>query len=364
MSDDSWEDRDLAAALHEVGNGLTVVLGWLEQARADSASRDPALVARAVDLAIARARRAHRIARRAIGADISRPAPEPLDAVVAECIHGLEPLAAKRAVSLGSQIAEAAGGLNVEAAELLVQVLTNLLLNGIDATPEGGAVTLGVSFEDPGTVRLEVSDGGPGIPDADRERVFQRGHSGRTGGAGIGLAHTLRVTTEEGGRLSLEPFVAGSGATFRLSWPTMPVTSAATASAPGPRTRRAVSLSDCRVAVVDDDRGIIDLLEMVLSARGAAVTSFTTHDELVARLEKESFDVALLDASPYGAALEKNLATLKRNHPELDLILISGAADPGVSVSRLGVTWIRKPFEVEDVIDVVRLVRAKTRSDT
>ena len=48
---------------------------------------------------------------------------------------------------------------------------------------------------------------------------------------------------------------------------------------------------------------------------------------------------------------------------DLDLVLISGAMDPGATVDRLGVTWIRKPFDTEEVIEVVRVVRAKTRAD-
>jgi DNA-binding NtrC family response regulator len=127
---------------------------------------------------------------------------------------------------------------------------------------------------------------------------------------------------------------------------------------------RAASLAGLSIAVVDDDSSIVELLDMVLSARGASVSTFVCHADLEASLRETSFDVALLDASPYGPGLGEALSRLKQAHPELDLVLISGAMDPGVTVDRLGVTWIRKPFDTEEVIEVVRVVRARTRAGT
>ncbi|NUP13583.1 MAG: hypothetical protein HOW73_46705 [Polyangiaceae bacterium] len=348
-------DRDLAAALHEVGNGLTVVLGWLEEAQAQGASGP---VAEAVKIALERARRAQRIARRAIGADPSRPGVEPLRDIVSECIGGLTPVASKKRVSIHSAYAAGLDAGNVEAGERLLQVLTNLLLNALDVTKEGGDITVRIAKDnDPGLVGLSVEDGGPGIPDADRAGLFRRGQTSKADGAGIGLAHAQAIALEEGGRLSVQPFEQGHGAVFEIAWPL-----SATSSANGPRTRRAVSLHGCRIAVVDDDTGILELLDMVFSARGAAVRSFARHADFMTALRSSAFDVAFLDASPYGSGLQDALKSLKSAHPSLDLILISGASDPGISVSKLGVMWIRKPFEVDEVIDVVRLIRASSRT--
>src|SRR4051812_29289889 len=67
-------ERDLAGALHEVSNALTVVLGWIEGARAADQNSN---VRGALDVAIARARLAHRIVRRAIGAAVDGDEPRP-----------------------------------------------------------------------------------------------------------------------------------------------------------------------------------------------------------------------------------------------------------------------------------------------
>lgn len=346
---------DLAAALHEVGNGLTVILGWLAQARAHGEATGA--VADAVDAALKRAKRAQRIARRAIGADETRLGPERLDSVLAEATLGLTPAASEAEVTILTERPPALAAVHVESPDLLLQVLTNLLLNALEVTPAKHAISLrACSDEGPEHSHLviEVTDGGPGIPEVDRARLFVRGATTRSGGAGIGLSHARTVALAEGGSLELAPFREGRGATFRLLWP---LTTAATRS--GPHTVRAHLLGGYRVAVVEDDKQVIELLEMVLGARGATVSSFSDHDAFATALGRESFDVVLLDASPYAPPkgkpgdLERAIGALRRSHPALAVIVISGAVDPGPLG---GVTWIRKPFDVEEVVEVVRLV--------
>lgn len=363
---------DLAAALHEVGNGLTVVLGWLEDARSKA---EPGPVAEAIRIALERARRAHRIARRAITADTSRPDAEPISALLEEIVVGILPHAHDKGVRVEREVEAAVAPFAAVAGERLLQVVTNLLLNALEVTPAGKTISVEARLDTKSrngapksgaTLSIRVADGGPGIPPARRSQLFQRGVSGRPGGAGIGLAHAAEVVKEEGGRLTLAPWEEGKGAVFELAWPLDGMSSRISLHpvSQAPRTRRAQLLADCRVAVLDDDAGVIDLLEMVLSARGADVKTFQRHDQFLSSLETTRYDVALLDASPFGDALEATLEQLKQRHPALDLILISGASDPGATIGKLGVTWIRKPFEVDEVVDVVRIVRGSSQSDT
>lgn len=348
----SASEPDLAAALHELSNDLTVILGWLEHAHGLAKGSE---LDQPVRVALDRARRAHRIARRAVGVDPTRSTAESLRAIVDECVMGVAREALQRGVVVSSEIDARAERLAVSAGERLLQILTNLLLNALEATPTAGRVRIQCSIgSELDTVRLIVTDDGPGVPPVQRQRLFTRGRSGRAAGAGIGLSHSREIASNEGGYLSLLPYEAGKGAAFELRWP-----SAAIASRQGLRRDRILSLSGLEIAVVDDDSSVLELLALALSARGASVSTFSQRGEFDVALIGTCFDVALLDASPYGHTLGEALTKLGRVHPELDVVLISGAMDPDPIVSRLGLTWIRKPFDMEEVIENICAVRAK-----
>jgi two-component system sensor histidine kinase KdpD len=104
-------------------------------------------------------------------------------------------------------------------AGLLEQALTNLLENVGRHTPSGTPVAIVGRIED-GTVRVEVSDAGPGIPIEARERVFAKFQ--RLGddsfGTGLGLAIARAATTAQGGRLMIDDSPLG-GARFILVVP-------------------------------------------------------------------------------------------------------------------------------------------------
>ncbi|MCP5199763.1 MAG: DUF4118 domain-containing protein [Gammaproteobacteria bacterium] len=106
---------------------------------------------------------------------------------------------------------------------LVEQALVNVLENAARHSPPGGTVTLAVAVVD-GELRFEVSDAGPGIPPAERERVFesfytaQRGDSGAEG-TGLGLAIARGFVGAHGGSIVALDGPGGVGSTFRISLP-------------------------------------------------------------------------------------------------------------------------------------------------
>ena len=353
-------DLDLAGALHEVSNGLTVILGWLDVARAQIESLGPSSVEQtsaleALQIALVRSRRAHRIARRAIAAPSPiADDPELLGTIVREAIQGIAPEAERSEIPLVVDVPEALERAPIEAGDRLLQVLTNLLLNALVATPERASIDLSVSADPAGThALLALRDGGPGIPAADRARLFLRGSTGRVGGAGIGLAHARDVVEELGGSLTLAPFAPGRGAEFVIAWPlAMPREASRPASAAP--TEGPVRLDGRRIAVLEDDPAVVELLELSLAARGAETRAWTAYDALLDCVASEPVDVVLLDASPLGTTpLPVAIAELRARRPGVVVVLISGALDAPVDPSTLGVEWVRKPFDVAELARVV-----------
>jgi two-component system, NtrC family, sensor histidine kinase HydH len=101
------------------------------------------------------------------------------------------------------------------------QLLLNLVVNALQAQPDGGKVRVLSGVDDatsPGELFARVEDAGPGIPEQDRGRVFHPYYSGRDGGTGLGLALARRVATDHGGRLVLADSPLG-GASFEFRVP-------------------------------------------------------------------------------------------------------------------------------------------------
>jgi hypothetical protein len=100
----------------------------------------------------------------------------------------------------------------------VLQIVGNLLSNAFKVTPDGGRIQLELGQEN-GTVRVAVEDTGPGIPAAQRERVFRPFVSGDSGGGtGLGLAIAKELSAALGGRIDLRSQV-GRGSRFELVLP-------------------------------------------------------------------------------------------------------------------------------------------------
>ena len=103
----------------------------------------------------------------------------------------------------------------------LQQVLLNLIINAMQAMPDGGTITLALDAQlrDTGPVALlDLADTGTGIPDNIRERIFDSFLSGRPGGTGLGLAIAKRVLISHHGDLALVA-TSPAGTTMRLTLP-------------------------------------------------------------------------------------------------------------------------------------------------
>jgi len=115
----------------------------------------------------------------------------------------LASVATAKGIDLGLQRADAAG---IEGQpDALMILLRNLIDNAIKYTPHGGTVDVSVTVEH-GTVRVAVEDSGPGIPPAERERVFDRFYrvpGSDAAGSGLGLAIIKSIAERHGATLAL-----------------------------------------------------------------------------------------------------------------------------------------------------------------
>jgi signal transduction histidine kinase len=102
----------------------------------------------------------------------------------------------------------------------VLQIISNLLTNAFRWTPDGGRIELELNSTD-GTVCVAVDDSGPGIPAAERERIFRPFWSRDGGGTGLGLAIARELATALGGRIQLDSSPE-QGSRFELVLPSRP----------------------------------------------------------------------------------------------------------------------------------------------
>jgi signal transduction histidine kinase len=104
----------------------------------------------------------------------------------------------------------------------LAQVLLNLVGNAIKFT-DAGEIGVAVTMAN-GAFEVAVSDTGPGIPEAEREKIFEEFHqvdsssTRKKGGTGLGLSIARKIVELHGGRIWVESEL-GRGSTFRITLP-------------------------------------------------------------------------------------------------------------------------------------------------
>jgi signal transduction histidine kinase len=135
-----------------------------------------------------------------------------VEELLADAVAGLKALLSREAIQIN--VENTLGDTQVKVdPHGIYRCLLNLLTNAVDALPEsGGTLMLRVYPMDGGTFGIEVIDNGPGIPERDRERVFDPFYSTKgSRGTGLGLAVTRKIVQEHSGTVSLSP--AGHGGT-------------------------------------------------------------------------------------------------------------------------------------------------------
>ena len=149
--------------------------------------------------------------------------PVDLDAIATDTVRQADALATERGVRLVAQDATGAPAIVNGDRDRLIQLLLILLDNAFDHSPPGGTVTVGVRSADR-IVELAVADEGPGIPPAERERVFEPferlpgTRRDSSSGTGLGLAIARRIATAHGGTIRIDDGPAG-GARFVVDFP-------------------------------------------------------------------------------------------------------------------------------------------------
>ena len=219
--------REVARRLaHEVKNPLAPIRAAVETLRRLRARDDPAFDEYFDEATRTVLSEVHRISTIVTEftrfARLPQPRPEDLDPVevARQVVSSHEPLAESTALELVVAKATGARARTLRAdRDQLVQVLTNLVQNALDAVrgrPDA-RVTLSVVWEPDGRCSLTVEDNGPGLAKEIAPRLFEPYATTKAQGTGLGLAIAQRIAIEHDGELAYIGRGAAGGAAFRLS---------------------------------------------------------------------------------------------------------------------------------------------------
>ena len=103
--------------------------------------------------------------------------------------------------------------------EKLHQLVLNLVLNAIQASAKGDTVTVATRTISDRLVELAIEDHGAGIPDADREKVFEPFYTTKSSGVGLGLAVVKAIVDDHGGRITIGNAESGKGTRVSVQLP-------------------------------------------------------------------------------------------------------------------------------------------------
>jgi CheY-like chemotaxis protein/anti-sigma regulatory factor (Ser/Thr protein kinase) len=247
------------------------------------------------------------------------------------------------------------------------EVLTNLILNALEAMPEGGAVAISAVAGDE-QVELTVRDTGVGM---SRETLASLGELFATGekrgGHGIGLATSREIVAAHGGSIMIEsePDV---GTTCRV---TLPLASRAAPPADSPGPGPAALVTGRRVMVVDNEPRVASLVEEILAVDQHTVVVAYSGEEAMSKFQPGEFDLLLCDvAMPGMSGLEVSRA-IRALDPQVAVVLITGWGQDRTSLGagRDVVDFVvAKPLDVEKirslVADASRLTRSRRQGGT
>jgi PAS domain S-box-containing protein len=197
-----------AGVAHEVKNPLNSMRLWLENLKESlPADQEPA------------AQQADAVVKRFL--DFTRPIEVKLEATsLKELLSEVMKVAQPQLLKAGVTVEESLGASVPEVwadRDLLKQAVLNLVLNAVEAMPNGGELRLILKRRGE-LAEISVSDTGKGIPPENRQKIFQLFFTTRPGGSGIGLATTFRIVQLHNGSIDFQS-EAGRGTTFRIELP-------------------------------------------------------------------------------------------------------------------------------------------------
>ena len=239
------------------------------------------------------------------------------------------------------------------------EIFTNLILNAIDACPEGGAIRLATRVRQDRVV-AEVEDNGIGMSPTIRKRIFDPFFTTKgERGTGLGLSVVYGIVQGAGGSIAVDS-TPGRGTLVTIDLPrALPVAPVrAIPIAPG------ADAHALRVMVVDDEPAVRELLRDILVSLGHEPEIFPSGGEALERYAPGLFDLVFTDLGMPGMTGWELSRAIRARDADVAIAMITGwgaEVGPDALAAAGGDAVVGKPFSIEDVEGLVRLARERKK---
>jgi signal transduction histidine kinase/ActR/RegA family two-component response regulator len=352
----------VSGVAHEINNPLTAILGHIEEMQDEK----PELRNEAIQVVREQAERCRKIVQRlSLLARRAPPVRQSVDlpALLRRVAQGFQPQFTAAGVKLHTVIGDDLPRLPAEPTAL-EQVVTNLLANALQASAQGQQVTLAAQRAASGMgLEILIDDEGPGVPLADRQRIFEPFWTTKRAGqgTGLGLAVVRSLVTAHGGAVRIEAS-PGGGARF-IVW--LPLAAQLTASPVPVRTEPETPLpAGQRLLVIDDEPVVRSTVARQAARRGWLVHEAATAEDGLALLRNGTQCHAVLCdlRMPGIGGIGFHDRLLAESPALLDrVVFVTGdltSPEATAFAARCKLPILTKPFELEELW---KLLRARAR---
>jgi len=277
-------------------------------------------------------------------------------------------------VALVYDLAEELPSVTADIAQLS-QVVMNLITNAVEAVREGaGRITLRTGVVDaekldrggfvgecnptaPRYVFFEVLDDGCGMDAATQSKIFDPFFTTKFTGRGLGLAAVLGIVRSHGGMIELASEL-GRGTRFRVLFPAATQIAADVAPPAAPVAEWTVSGT---VLVVDDDKGVRELLDATLRRVGLTVLMASDGREGVELFRRHADEIraVVLDRTMPDIGGEDAFDQIRRIRPDARIMLLSGYSEERAAwhfIDKGLDAFLHKPFEPAVLLEKIRRI--------
>jgi len=203
----------------------------------------------------------------------------------------------------------------------LRQVLTNLVINAVDAIKGSGTITIRV-FDERKRVRIEVIDTGSGMPPEVRKNCLEPFYTTKGQlGTGLGLSIVYGVVERLNGKFDIDS-KEGEGTTIRMSFPI-----ARNQSAVGISDEEASNQKILKIMLVDDEEVLLEVISELLTTSGHEVRQFADPREALVNFETEEYDLVITDRAMPDMSGDQLANGIRKIDPEVPIFMITGFGD-------------------------------------